>query len=550
MFKKPLSDLKTSAPLRSSDRRKLKQRIIDTHALTPEIGELLVPDGLLAQKFSTHLDEPGQVIQHTPSLHPNQLVAITQYHSPLPSTNPANPTPRIGPPLAVGHSVVSSDQLRGGSNGGGEEGKGKAVLVLHAWKDHLWNVGIGRKMEVPEPRLVGLQEAVEEDEDEDEDEGEDEEKEKATEDGPTESINTEPVSTQPATETVPAKSTLTPEDVSSYLRSALLQALSTTLRSAPPSAFPILASTFWTTHILPARPAQAPGTNGLADASAIDIRHSTYKSVKVFLKACAKEGLIKLKETRGDVMITDHPSVSEHRPHKTIASVEAKREKAEERERQEKEAEEKKKGEIQVTELWKPFETTVGMFVSVGKSSQDLYTATDIGDIFNAYVTEKGLINAREQQYINVGEDAALSSATSVKNEERPEFLKREEALQRVRDSMQSWHRVSVEGGDIITKKGAVKPIKVTAKIRQGRKTATLVTGFESFFLQADEFADELEKVCASSTSVSPLPGKASSDMEVMVQGKQTKAVTDFLMARGVPKKWIEVADLSNAKKK
>lgn len=86
-------------------------------------------------------------------------------------------------------------------------------------------------------------------------------------------------------------------EVSDHLRDALLQALSTTLKSSQPSAFPIQASIFWAAHILPARSAYV-------DASALDIKHSTHKSVKVFLKACAKEGLIKLKESKGDVMVT------------------------------------------------------------------------------------------------------------------------------------------------------------------------------------------------------------------------------------------------------
>lgn len=38
--------------------------------------------------------------------------------------------------------------------------------------------------------------------------------------------------------------------------------------------------------------------------------------------------------------------------------------------------------------------------------------------------------------------------------------------------------------------------------------------------------------------------------MEVMVQGKQVKAVTDLLAAKGVPAKWIKSEDLSGAKKK
>lgn len=49
--------------------------------------------------------------------------------------------------------------------------------------------------------------------------------------------------------------------------------------------------------------------------------------------------------------------------------------------------------------------------------------------------------------------------------------------------------------------------------------------------------------------AVSPVQGKAS-DMEVMVQGKQIKAVTDLLVAKGVPQKWIESADMTTKKKK
>jgi hypothetical protein len=48
-----------TAPLRNSDRRKLKQQVIDAYGLSAEDGETLVPDGLQTAKFSTHLDEPG-----------------------------------------------------------------------------------------------------------------------------------------------------------------------------------------------------------------------------------------------------------------------------------------------------------------------------------------------------------------------------------------------------------------------------------------------------------------------------------------------------------
>lgn len=45
------------------------------------------------------------------------------------------------------------------------------------------------------------------------------------------------------------------------------------------------------------------------------------------------------------------------------------------------------------------------------------------------------------------------------------------------------------------------------------------------------------------------MQGKAT-ETEVMVQGKQIKAVTDLLISKGVPKKWIESADMTDTKKK
>ena len=38
-------------------------------------------------------------------------------------------------------------------------------------------------------------------------------------------------------------------------------------------------------------------------------------------------------------------------------------------------------------------------------------------------------------------------------------------------------------------------------KVRQGRKACTLVTGFEPYHLDAEDLAEELRKICASSTS-------------------------------------------------
>ena len=48
---------------------------------------------------------------------------------------------------------------------------------------------------------------------------------------------------------------------------------------------------------------------------------------------------------------------------------------------------------------------------------------------------------------------------------------------------------------------------------------------------------------------MAPAVGKpAGSGLEVLVQGKQGKAVMDYLTGKGVPKRWIDVSDISGKK--
>ncbi|KAI0084693.1 eukaryotic translation initiation factor SUI1 family protein [Irpex rosettiformis] len=607
MFKKPCANLKTSAPLRGSDRRKLKQRVISEFNVSNEVGDLLMPEGIQSQKFSTHLNEPGLlylssegdplwftlgkgsdaliptvytlwkepnllpllttpaavvpklvggadlmipgVVQSSAEFSQDQLVAVAQYHRGA----------VLGYPVAVGHAALSSIALKQADE---QDAKGKAVHILHAWKDSLWDMGPSKKLDVPDPRPIVTLEAnahAEADADaiptvhvapgvESTDvQLNSEPVETSREEGPSQHAG-ESQQNQVSTASLP------PEEVSSYLRDALLQAISTTIASQSPSLFPISASSFWSNYVLPARPAQISGSNGdVVDTSIVDIKHSTHKSVKTFLKACAKEGLLKLKESKGDVVVTgvfpQNPAVVAHKPYRTLQSVEIKKEKAEQRERQAKEAEEKKKGEIHVVELLKPFGDTIAWFVSAEKDTQDLYTLADVRQILNSYIEAKQLINAHDQQYVNVVEDDALLRAISIKGQDMPDFMKRDDVIKKIQRNMQSWYEIKTEGNEPVRKKGEMVPISVVQKMRQGRKAVTLITGFEPFGLDAEELAEELRKLCSSSTTVSPLQGK-SSGLEVMVQGKQMKVIMTYLISKGVPKKWIQGADMLDAKKK
>ncbi|KAH8114910.1 hypothetical protein DFH11DRAFT_1590309 [Phellopilus nigrolimitatus] len=583
MFKKPLDDLKTSAPLRNSDRRKLKLRVLQDFALTdaqPEAGDLLVPDGLQSVKFTTHTGEPGVaylssdgeplwftlgkgntdliptiytlwkhqrlvpflstpsivipiliggadlmvagVVEHTGGLRTGQLVAVTCY------------TPgAIGAPLAVGRMAVSDVQLRA------DGAKGKAVNILHVIKDKLWEMGSRGDPPDPMPYKVPSEGA----------EGEQEPGEErgaaaiapADETPPPPPLDAdEPVEGGLEDELPP----LGPHDVSSILRSALLQAIRTSIAALPPASFPIPSTLFYTAHILPARPAHAPGP------TPIDIKHSSHKNLTAFLKSAEKEGLLRLKESKGkgggDVHVLSvsaaHPDAAAHRVYRTLGEAEAKREKREEREA----AEASKPHEMAVIELWKPHQQSIRLFEEGEKDSTALYALPEVKAILNAYITAKSLVNPHQQQFINI--DDLLRGVLVTKGNDVPEFTKRDELTRRLLEKMQPWYRIEADGQDPVLKKGKLEPISVAVKLRQGRKACTLITGFEPYGLAADALAEALRRACASATAVAPLPGK-NAGLEVMVQGRQIKAVAELLLARGVPKKWVETADLTEKKK-
>ncbi|KAG9217736.1 hypothetical protein CCMSSC00406_0003575 [Pleurotus cornucopiae] len=581
MFKKPLSNLKTSAPLRGSDRRKLRQKVVQAYQISTEEGDLLVPEGLQSVKFLTHLEEPGTaylapdgrdplwfsvgkdsdelvptvytmwkhpallpwistpavvipkliggadlmipgVVQWSPDIAEGQLVAIVQYTS---------DESKRGYPLAVGHMSVSGETLQ-------QDGKGKAVYVKHTWRDTLWDMGRGG--EIPDPMTIDLLASPQDSPSQVEGNstapviGASNEQSPNPESGGASSDNAQAVE-------------LTPDDVSAVLRSSLLQAIQTTLSKIPQSSFPIIATTLYSNSVLPSRPAfPSPYSE-----TPVDVKHSSHKSLTAFLKAMEKEGLITLKVPKGkaggDVVVTavnaKHPDVESHSSYTTIADIEARKEKREQREVKER----SKVKEHAVTEKYRPMGSgSVRFFEDCGKNTSALYTAPEIRAIINQYVQDKQLVNLREQQYINI--DETLQKAMQGSDPDT-QFLKRDDLVRFVIGKMQSWHEITPDGKDPILKKGALKPISVAVKIRQGRKAATLITGFEPFLLVAEDLADELRKLCASATSVSPAPGK-SSGQEVLVQGKQAQVVTDILLGKGVPKKWIEVHDLSDGKKK
>lgn len=93
-----------------------------------------------------------------------------------------------------------------------------------------------------------------------------------------------------------AETRLTPAEISTLLNLALLQSLSTTLE---PASFPMPASTLYSAHILPNRPAYVP-KNQRED---VVIAKSEWKKLVKWMKEAGKDGLVKVKESKGEAVV-------------------------------------------------------------------------------------------------------------------------------------------------------------------------------------------------------------------------------------------------------
>ncbi len=88
---------------------------------------------------------------------------------------------------------------------------------------------------------------------------------------------------------------LEPSDISTLLSVALLQALATLQNTS----FPMPASLLYSAHVLTNRPAYIPKDT----REDVAIAKSEWKKLAKWMKEVAKDGLLKIKETKGEVVV-------------------------------------------------------------------------------------------------------------------------------------------------------------------------------------------------------------------------------------------------------
>lgn len=331
--------------------------------------------------------------------------------------------------------------------------------------------------------------------------------------------------------------------------------------------FPLSQSFVMSNLVQPFLPAFTP-----SQASQLQIKKTSWKNIKKFIRSLDKEMIIKSKERDGnEVVVFDIDFDDRHIlnfepyriPKKETAAGTSLGRGGNATETIDTGGDSSVGQKLKNQTLYKPKDKLEPLFEPASANPQAFYTVAGLRPIVEKYIEVEQLVNEKNKRLVDLDPFLA-NTCLSTKNSIDKGFLEkasipRDTLLEKIRDNCCAPYHVISRAAPNDTEFAASKPkaghppmILITLETRSGNKTVTKISGLESFHIPPQPLADELRKVCAGSTSVDQLVGSSMRNpvMEVMVQGPQKEAVTKALERRGVDKRWVDVVDKTKGKKK
>jgi len=323
--------------------------------------------------------------------------------------------------------------------------------------------------------------------------------------------------------------------------------------------FPLTQSFVMSNLIQPFLPAHTP-----EQAKELQIKNTSHKNIKRFIKSLDKVQLIKSKErNQNETTILDidfdDRAIAEFKPYRlpkkeTMAGTSLGRgEKA----TSSIDTGDSSVGQkLNIQQYFKPHERLRPLF-EAAKFTQSFYTSSEIREAVTTYIEGANLVSVNNKRLVKLDPLLANSVFDGTQPLDREVQAKgtvpRDALVDRVTSASSPQYLINRTGqtSDDKPKSGLPPKVKIMLETRGGNKTVTKVSGVEAYFIPPQPLADELRKVCAGSTSVEQLVGSSPKTpvMEIMVQGPQKDAVIKALERRGVRPGWIEVNDKTKKKK-
>ncbi|KAF2717938.1 hypothetical protein K431DRAFT_288087 [Polychaeton citri CBS 116435] len=334
--------------------------------------------------------------------------------------------------------------------------------------------------------------------------------------------------------------------------------------------FPLSQSFVMSNLIQPFLPTYTP-----EQAQQLQIKKTSYKNIKKFVKSLDKERILKSKEKDGhetvilDIDFEDR-AFKDFKPYRLPRKETAK---GGALGRGETGVEQADGGDsaigqtLKVGIYYKPAARLQPIFDASSQAEsarqQHLFTKPEIRPIVDFYLAAEDLISGTNKRLVRLNPTLAnaVFDGSTVHDKEvlAKGAVSRDALVDRVIKAMTESYAIlrNPQPSDpppTKTKSGAPPKVKLSLETRSGNKTVTKVSGLEIYFINPKSLADELRKLCAGSTSVEPLAGGAKKNEkpveEVMIQGPQQDAVVKALGKRGVDPRWIEFIDKTKGKGK
>ncbi|KAJ2395357.1 hypothetical protein GGI05_001619 [Coemansia sp. RSA 2603] len=396
--------------------------------------------------------------------------------------------------------------------------KGKAVLIAHTYKDHLWESGSKEKItEITGEHTTGADDMP-------------------GEQPVAESNNHED------TERGEQGDEVTTEEMDALLMVALKQVMATVLDSEHASGLlPLNASTLYSNYMVPNAP------RGIA----LDIKRSTYKKLAKFLKAAEKLGLIKLKDIRGELHIKalewTHREMASFEPYKVGRAKGSDRPSGHATEAggasKNSGGSSGSAGMIQIIELLKPSRNLSPLFDDVGaRTESGFFSRQEARGVLEQYIKKHELVNPNSPRMVKL--DHCICDGLLTKEEySKANEVARDKLHGRLQEKMTLYTQIVVPGRAAgAPKTGNPAAVEIVCEKKMGSKILTRIAGLEAYDIDPAAVAKELRTMCASSTGVDPIPGKKNAQ-SVHVQGHQVAAITKLLEKRGIPAHLLKVTD-------
>lgn len=303
------------------------------------------------------------------------------------------------------------------------------------------------------------------------------------------------------------------------------------------------------------------------------IKKTSWKNVKKFIKYLDKQRLVKSKDRNGQETVILDVDFNDRRveqfvpyrlPNKNALESAGKSGGAGPKKPEATDGGDPAVGQtLTVQTLYRPTPKVVPTLFAPLSSTDpnNYYKYTDVSNALDKYLQAQDppIVSKENRRIISLNPFLASNIFTSSSAEDKSTIARgkttRDGLLKRIVEDnslLNRYHAILRAGqtlADVKPRPGAAPKANVVLERRTGSKTVTRVSNLEVFGIIPSLLAEELQKKCASSTSVTQANGAPKGVMEVLVQGDQRRALETALSRRGLKTQWVDTVDKTKKKK-